>query len=68
MADWEATKRSYELFADEVIPYFRRSNRNRVASLDYHAAHAQQLGAGVVQAITQATQQYYGQDAQIHIR
>jgi limonene 1,2-monooxygenase len=68
MADWEATKRSYELFADEVIPHFRRSNRNRVASLDYHSSHAQQLGAGVVQAITQATQQYYGQDAQIHIR
>lgn len=68
MADWEATKRSYELFANEVIPYFRNSNRNRIASINYAADHAEELGGGVVKAITEATQKYYGEDAEIRIR
>ena len=29
MANWEDTKRSYELFASEVIPHFKNRNRGR---------------------------------------
>ncbi len=34
-ADFGAVKRSYELFARYVIPHFKKSNRNREASLDW---------------------------------
>ena len=68
MADWDTTKKSYELFAEEVIPHFRRSNRARVASLDYHNAHAEELGAGHVAAITKATKDYYGEGVAVQIR
>ena len=33
-ADWEETKRSYELYARYVMPHFSRANRPRAAS--YH--------------------------------
>jgi limonene 1,2-monooxygenase len=68
MADWEATKRSYELFAEEVVPHFRRSNLGRVASLQYHNAHAEALGAGHVAAITKATTDYFGEGASVPVR
>ncbi|MCS5724141.1 LLM class flavin-dependent oxidoreductase [Herbiconiux sp. CPCC 203407] len=68
MADWDATKKSYELFAEEVIPHFRRSNRGRVASLQYHNAHAAELGAGAAAAITKATKEYYGEGAAVPLR
>lgn len=32
-ADWEQTKKSYELYARFVVPHFRKSNRNRAYSL-----------------------------------
>jgi limonene 1,2-monooxygenase len=31
-ADWEATKKSYELYARHVVPHFRGSNAHRAAS------------------------------------
>jgi len=34
-ADWEATKRSYELMARYVFPGFQQSNDNREASIDW---------------------------------
>jgi len=34
-ADWEQTKKSYELYARYVVPHFRKSNVNRVESLDW---------------------------------
>jgi limonene 1,2-monooxygenase len=34
-ADWEATKRSYELYARYVIPHFSGVNTNRVQSYDW---------------------------------
>jgi limonene 1,2-monooxygenase len=34
-ADFEPTKKSYELYARYVVPHFRKANVNRVASLDW---------------------------------
>src|SRR5204862_1886671 len=34
-ADWEATKRSYELYARYVMPHFSRANAPRVASYQW---------------------------------
>src|SRR5439155_4134060 len=34
-ADWEATKRSYELYARYVMPHFSRSNASRAASFQW---------------------------------
>ena len=31
-AEWEETKKSYELYARFVMPHFARTNRNRQAS------------------------------------
>ncbi len=42
-ADWENTKRSYELFARRVTPVFNGANRDRIASLDAYAADSQAL-------------------------
>jgi limonene 1,2-monooxygenase len=39
-ANWENTKKSYELFARHVMPHFRKSNTNRQASYDWMAQHA----------------------------
>lgn len=36
-ADWEATKRSYELYARYVMPHFSRDNMPRVESFDWCA-------------------------------
>jgi limonene 1,2-monooxygenase len=44
-ADWEATKKSYELYARYVVPHFRQANRHRVESLDWTTAHNQELSA-----------------------
>src|SRR5207302_4607484 len=38
-ADWEATKRSYELYARYVIPHFSRANASRAASFQWCGDH-----------------------------
>jgi limonene 1,2-monooxygenase len=38
-ADWEQTKRSYELMARYVFPKFQRSNDNRQTSIDWATAN-----------------------------
>lgn len=57
-ASWEATKRSYELFAEYVIPHFRCANRNRHASLDWAHDNSERFIGRMTQAITEATQKY----------
>jgi limonene 1,2-monooxygenase len=42
-ADWEQTKRSYELYMRFVAPHFQKSNRNRDASYDEIKEHSQEL-------------------------
>ncbi|MFB6557264.1 LLM class flavin-dependent oxidoreductase, partial [Streptomyces sp. NPDC056405] len=63
MANWEDTKRSYELFASEVIPHFRGRNRNRQASLQFAEDHREQLIGRLVGALTKAHTDYYGESA-----
>jgi limonene 1,2-monooxygenase len=52
-ANWEATKKSYELYARYVVPHFRQSNRHRIESLDWTTAHNQEIVA-VTQAAAKA--------------
>ena len=42
-ADWEETKRSYELYARYVIPHFSRDNRPRAESYDWCTEHRDEL-------------------------
>lgn len=63
MANWEDTKRSYELFASEVVPHFKNRNRGREASLRYASDHREQLVGALVGALTKATSEYYGEPA-----
>lgn len=60
MASWEDTKRSYALFASEVIPHFKNRNRRREASLRYAADNRDLLIRQLVTAITKAHTDYYG--------
>ena len=50
-ADWQETKRSYELFARYVAPVFQSSNDHRTASYNWAAAHHDQYMVKVEQAI-----------------
>ncbi|MEE6267414.1 LLM class flavin-dependent oxidoreductase [Streptomyces diastatochromogenes] len=63
MANWEENKRSYELFASEVVPHFRGRNRNRQASLQFAEDHREQLIGRLVGALTKAHTDYYGESA-----
>ncbi|MEM7538257.1 MAG: LLM class flavin-dependent oxidoreductase, partial [Chloroflexota bacterium] len=53
-----ATKRSFELFAQEVMPHFKSSGSN----LQVHADRAQAARAGLaekqMQAVAEATERY----------
>ncbi len=42
-ADWEQTKKSYELYARYVVPHFRKANTHRVQSLEWTTEHNQEL-------------------------
>ena len=52
-ANWEATKKSYELYARYVVPHFRKANLHRAQSLEWTTAHNQELVA-LSQAAAQA--------------
>ncbi|WP_226995744.1 LLM class flavin-dependent oxidoreductase [Gordonia phthalatica] len=58
MADWEDTKRSFELFASEVIPHFRRRNVGRQASLQFAEDNREFLIGGLVNALQKASAEY----------
>jgi len=42
-ADWEETKRSYELYARYVMPHFSRDNRPRIQSYAWCSEHRDEL-------------------------
>jgi limonene 1,2-monooxygenase len=42
-ADWEETKRSYELYARYVVPHFSRDNRPRIESYGWCTEHRDEL-------------------------
>ena len=56
---WEAAKRSYELMARYVIPYFKDSNRARVESYESAKSSHSDLKADFNQAIDDATKSYH---------
>lgn len=57
-ADWEATKRSYRLFAEHVIPACRGSNANRVASIEWVSQNAAEMFGAMHQATVEAVERY----------
>lgn len=52
-ADWEATKKSHELYARFVMPHFRRANAHRAASLDWVERNAASFTAQRMAAVEQ---------------
>jgi limonene 1,2-monooxygenase len=53
-ADWEQTKRSYELYARFVMPHFSGDNQARIESYDWCTAHLDELSekrAGAARAM-----------------
>lgn len=57
-ASWDATKRSYELFAEYVIPHFRRANVNREASIVWAHDNSERFIGRMTQAIDEAEQKF----------
>jgi limonene 1,2-monooxygenase len=54
-ASWEATLRSYDLFARYVVPHFRRSNAARRESLAWCHDNATAYFPGMIKSIEEAT-------------
>lgn len=57
-ADWEATKRSYALFAENVMPAVRAMNASRVASIDYVGDNAGTFFGAMQDAVREAIAKY----------
>lgn len=53
-----ATKKSFELFAREVMPYFQSSGSNLQAAADRAQANRAQLAEKQLQAVAEATERY----------
>lgn len=61
IAENEAMRRSFELFASEVMPVFQGSNAGREASLEFLHQHSKQLSDNLIGAMTKARTDYYGE-------
>ncbi|MEO5840591.1 MAG: LLM class flavin-dependent oxidoreductase [Acidimicrobiales bacterium] len=59
-ASWEAKKRSFTLFAEEVVPALRGSSAPRFASKAWTGANSEVLLGGMSAAITAAVARYAG--------
>lgn len=57
-ADWEATKRNYELIARYVMPHFQRSNRLRDASYSYSRDNRHIFQGQAAQAVQSEIDRY----------
>jgi limonene 1,2-monooxygenase len=57
-ADWQATQRSYELFAEHVIPACRRMNVGRQDSIGWVGQNSEQLFGAMQQATREAIAKY----------
>jgi limonene 1,2-monooxygenase len=57
-ATWEATKRSYALFAEHVIPAVRRMNVRRMDSIDYVGDNSAQFFGAMQDAVREAIAKY----------
>jgi limonene 1,2-monooxygenase len=63
-ADFEATKKSYELVARHVAPRFRGSNRAREASLAFAGDGSAKFMGDAMAAATQMIQKHADEEAQ----
>jgi limonene 1,2-monooxygenase len=50
-ADFEGTKKSYELYARYVMPHFKKANANRVASIEWADQNSEEFGAKRMAAV-----------------
>ncbi|MGE0879372.1 MAG: LLM class flavin-dependent oxidoreductase [Acidimicrobiia bacterium] len=57
-ADWEATQRSYRLFAEYVIPAVRDLNVARAQSLTWAGDNVERFGGAMAAAIQEAIEKY----------
>jgi len=57
-ADWEATKRNYELIARYVMPHFQKSNRDRRYSYDYSRDNKEAFQPQAAQAVQTEIDRY----------
>jgi limonene 1,2-monooxygenase len=57
-ADWQATQRSYELFAEHVIPACRRMNANRDDSISWVGRNSEKFFGAMQQATREAIAKY----------
>jgi limonene 1,2-monooxygenase len=62
-ANFEATKRSYELFARHVLPRFNGSNIAREESLSWVRAHGKELMGKAMAAATETVQKHFAEVA-----
>jgi limonene 1,2-monooxygenase len=62
-ADWEATKRSYELFARYVLPKFAERNRARNESMEYLRANGNTFSTAIRAGTKRAVDQYFTEEA-----
>jgi limonene 1,2-monooxygenase len=62
-ANFDATKRSYELFAREVLPRFNESNVARDASLKWYTEHNTELIGKAIAAATETVQKHFAEQA-----
>jgi limonene 1,2-monooxygenase len=60
-ADRQATLRSYELFAQEVMPLFQGASQTLVRSRDWAAANRETFIGSAVQAVMQSVQEHYSE-------
>jgi limonene 1,2-monooxygenase len=63
-ADREATLRSYELFAKEVMPLFQGSAQSTVASQDWATANRPQFMGSATGAVMKAIQDHHAEKAE----
>lgn len=57
-ADWDATRRSYELFARHVMPHFQGQFEGRRESYDVAAARQPEFRAAAADGVAKATEKY----------
>lgn len=62
-ANTAATKKSYELFANEVMPHFQSGGGSLVEAADRAQAARPTLAAQSLQAVAEATQSYEAERA-----
>ena len=57
-ADWEATKRNYELIARHVMPHFQKSNLDRTHSYNYSRDNKEKFQGQAAQAVQSEIERY----------